>query len=110
MVYLSSDLIIIILGEKYIESLEIIYILLIAFLFIAISSIYGNLLISKGLNREYMYAMGIALAVNFILNYTFIPVYGVKVASITTVISAVITTIITWFYFKTKILDKKEGS
>jgi O-antigen/teichoic acid export membrane protein len=101
---MSSDLIVYIFGSKYEESLNILYILLVAFVLISVFSIYGNLLISNGFSKEYMISMFMACFINFILNIIFIPKYGIIAAAITTAVSSVITFITTYNFVKRKVL------
>lgn len=107
-IFLISDkLLVYILGSKFLNAYNVLDILLLAFIIISISSIYGNLLITNGFAKDYMKSMFTALVVNIILNYLYVKDYGIEAAAITTVISAIITYATTYYYFKIKVLKWK---
>lgn len=96
----AKEIIVLILGNKYESSVIIFRILLFSFIVVSSSLVYGNLLLIKGLNKEYMKAMLIATISNVILNLMFVPLYGIKSAAVVTIFSAIISFISTYKYLK----------
>lgn len=69
------------------ESAEVYAILMISFIAIALTYIYGTLLTANGSLRQLNTIALIGFATNFILNYLLIPKYGAKGAAIATLIT-----------------------
>ena len=73
--------------EHIIESAEVYAILMISFIAIALTYIYGTLLTANGSLKQLNIIALIGFATNFILNYFLIPDYGAKGAAIATLIT-----------------------
>lgn len=101
---LSKLFVTMVLGEKYIGSVSVLNVLLLAFIVIASGSVYGSVLIVEGKTKFYMYSMLIAMFTNVILNYYFIPRYGIVAAAYTTGISNLVAVITTFLFYRYKVV------
>lgn len=87
-VYLFSDLFFGLFTEtEFTESSGVLKILIIGFVFYSMSLIVVRILVVEGLQRLSLYRGGVGLVVNVILNYLLIPIWGVKGAAVSTVVS-----------------------
>jgi O-antigen/teichoic acid export membrane protein len=87
-VYLFSDLFFGLFTEaEFAESSGVLKILIIGFIFYSMSLIVVRILVVEGLQRLSLYRGVVGLVVNVILNYLLIPIWGVKGAAVSTVVS-----------------------
>ncbi len=89
---------------NYIDSIEVFYILSFSFIFVSVTSIYGNLLISKGKSNYYAFSMGITALVNIIFNYIFIQIYGAVGAASITLFATIIAAVLTYYFFRKELI------
>jgi O-antigen/teichoic acid export membrane protein len=94
----SESAIRLIYGSSYMPGLLAFKILLLNILVIAISGIYGTLvLIPSGKNKEFMYSVGIGALCNLILNFILIPPFSLVGAAVATLLTEIIV-VISFFY------------
>ena len=83
----SKTLVLLIFGNDYIDSADILVILAIGTIFVYISVAQSKYWIIFNLQRQLLIITAFCALLNIILNYITIPIYGIKGASISTVIS-----------------------
>lgn len=87
--YFADWIILFLFGEKYSSSSSILVIHIWSIIFTAMAVVSGKYLINEGLQKITMQRHLIGLLINIILNYFFIPVYGIEGAAIATLISLI---------------------
>jgi O-antigen/teichoic acid export membrane protein len=113
-VYITSPLII----QLYFKnqnpvSIETLRLLLIAFIFWSLFAIISTLSLAIRIKKTNIIAVFIALMVNVLVNLIYMPIYGIKVAAISSGIAYAILFLITYvdlFYLKKKNYIKKRDS
>ncbi len=87
LIFFAREIVIIIADEKYYESYKIIPFVAFSYVFVFLYNLYGSIAFYK--KKTWLISMNtiVAAAINIILNYIFIPIYGYKVAAINTLIS-----------------------
>jgi O-antigen/teichoic acid export membrane protein len=113
-VYITSPLII----QLYFKnqnpvSIETLRLLLIAFIFWSLFAIISTLSLAIRIKKTNIIAVFIALIVNVLVNLIYMPIYGIKVAAISSGIAYAILFLITYvdlFYLKKKNYIKKRDS
>lgn len=105
---LSDNIILVMAGEKFIESIITMKILVFILFIVGIAYFLGfQLLYPHGLEKYYTYSVTIAAIINFIFNYIMIPKYHQNGAAIGTII-AELTGIILMLYFTKNYLKEIE--
>jgi len=101
---LSKDIILIISGDKYIDSAEVLQILMVSLIFTLFGGDFlGNsILLPAKKEKSFMMICCITAIVNVIMNYVFIPLYGAKAAAGTTTFCAFLMMIMLYL-----IVDKR---
>lgn len=86
--FLSSDILIkIIYTDKFSHSVLILKIVSFAVTGLALNNLAGVILNGLGLYRENMYVTFTGLIINIVLNFIFIPLYGIPAAAVITIIT-----------------------
>jgi O-antigen/teichoic acid export membrane protein len=85
--FLASYLIEISYDDVQPESAKVLSILLITFIPMVVSSIYGTVLTAGGKLKEMMVWSGVAFVSNILLNFILIPIYGVIGAAIASLVA-----------------------
>ncbi len=93
--------------KKYTDSIPLFNILLIVFIFISISSIYGNILVAKGYSKYYAYSMLPSVVLNILFNYIFIPIYGSIAAAIVTLVSTLPVMWLSYYFYRKKLTNSR---
>lgn len=105
---LADNVILIMAGEKFIESILTMRILVFILFIVGIAYFLGfQLLYPHGLEKYYTYSVTIAAIINFIFNYIMIPKYYQNGAAIGTII-AELTGVILMLYFTRNYLKEIE--
>lgn len=105
---LADNIILIMAGEKFIESILTMRILVFILFIVGIAYFLGfQLLYPHGLEKYYTYSVTIAAVINFIFNYIMIPKYYQNGAAIGTII-AELTGVILMLYFTRNYLKEIE--
>lgn len=105
---LADNIILIMAGEKFIESILTMRILVFILFIVGIAYFLGfQLLYPHGLEKYYTYSVTIAAIINFIFNYIMIPKYYQNGAAIGTII-AELTGVILMLYFTRDYLKEIE--
>lgn len=105
---LSNNIILIMAGNKFVESIVTMRLLSIIIFIIGIAYFLGfQILYPHGLEKYYTYSVTTAAVINFIFNYLMIPKYHQNGAAIGTII-AEITGVIIMLYFSKKYLKEIE--
>ena len=86
--------------ENIEESAEIFQILMISFIAIALSYVYGTLLTANGSLRELNLISGIGLLLNLVLNFWLIPIYQAKGAALATLFTQALVICFQIFFVK----------
>jgi O-antigen/teichoic acid export membrane protein len=98
------------LGKEYQSSIGVFYILLLSVIALYPGTMVTQVLIAIDKQKIYMYIALICTIVNILLNFIFIPQFGIKGAAWATVISDIILTVscMTYFsvFFKKRIVPK----
>ena len=105
---LANNIILIMAGEKFIESILTMRILVFILFIVGIAYFLGfQLLYPHGLEKYYTYSVTIAAVINFIFNYIMIPKYYQNGAAIGTII-AELTGVMLMLYFTRNYLKEIE--
>ena len=99
-ILLSSKIIQLVFESEYVLASTSFSILLLFFLLISFSIIFTNFLMAHNKEKLVLKIRGISTGVNILLNFLFIPLFGIVGAAITTVISETINLV--YLYFETK--------
>lgn len=98
---LSGEIIRILGGEEYISGSTSLKILSVSIVFAILTSFYSNsILVPNRKDKEYFFATLEAAVVNLILNFAFIPVFGINGAAITTLIAEAVVMVQVMKYSK----------
>ena len=101
LVFLSSDIISIINGAEYLRGGTALAVLSMAFPFSLISSYFVNAILIPNRREKYaFYSTSIAALINILLNFFFIPKWGLTGAAITTLISEAYVMVSAVYYSK----------
>jgi O-antigen/teichoic acid export membrane protein len=92
-VLLSKKIVQLVFGSQYILASASFSILLLFFLLISFSIVFTNFLMAHNKEKLVLKIRGISTGVNILLNFIFIPLFGIIGAAITTVISEIINLI-----------------
>ena len=107
-VILSNNIILVMAGNEFIESIMTMKILSVIIFIVGIAYFLGfQILYPHGLEKYYTYSVTIAAAINFVFNYLMIPKYYQNGAAIGTII-AELTGVIIMLYFSKKYLKEIE--
>lgn len=102
--FLSDFVIVLLYGEEYKQAGSVLMIHVWAGIFVSLGVARGNWLVAENLQSLSFYFIGIAGIVNVVGNLIFIPLYGIKAAALTTLISYGISVIVVPFFIgRTKI-------
>ena len=104
--FLSNGIINLIYGTGYIAAVPVFSILISLPVFIFLNCIFGNALSSSGHQKISTWAVTIAAISNLILNFIFIPKYGIMAAAVVTVATEIFET--AYLYFASKEILKIE--
>lgn len=97
----ASDIINLIFGKEFYQSIILLQILMINTLFVYINTTYGNPLLAWDKERPYTFAIATGAISNIVLNFVFIPPYGALGAAIATVASEAIVFIgLSYLHYK----------
>jgi len=97
--YCSDPAIRLIYGNSYLPGSLAFKILVLTILIIAVSGIYGTLvLLPTGKNKEFMYSVGIGALSNIVLNFILIPPFSLVGAAVATLITEIIVAV-AFFYW-----------
>lgn len=86
--------------EEFSESLPILFILFFSALCTAMSVIRSTHITLEGLGNYLLYSQIIALFINLSLNFSLIPIYGIKGAAISTLVSQICGLVLSNMFFK----------
>lgn len=103
MYFLSDNIVSIIYGETYKSSVEILKVHIFTNIFISLGVAQGLWIINEGKGRITLYRTLIGAICSVVLNYIFIPKYGVIAVAWVAVISQFISTTLTNLYFAPRI-------
>lgn len=103
---LAQGILIWLYGESYAAAIPIFMVLIVHPIFIFLNCVFGNALASSGHQKTSTYAVTIAALTNLILNFIFIPKYGIIAAAVITVATEAIETV--YLYFASRKLLKVE--
>jgi O-antigen/teichoic acid export membrane protein len=98
--YFSKDIIALILGAQFAPSRTVFRILLLNALLIYVNVALAHLLIAWGENRSYLFVVSSGAAVNIVLNFVLIPLYGINGAAIATVCAEAAVCVAAWYYLR----------
>lgn len=113
----ASSLVKIFFGDIYSESAKVMAISSWSCLFIGLATVSGRFLLNEGMQIITMYRHLIGVFISVVLNYFFIPIYGIEGAAVSTLISIVVSNYFLdaifsstrqCFYQKTKSILAKE--
>lgn len=92
----GKDVILIIAGHEYLEAAPILILLMVGFIFDLLGGGFiGNLIMLPSKKEHYfLIACVIAAVANAVLNYIFIPLYGMAAAAVATAISRIIVMVV----------------
>jgi O-antigen/teichoic acid export membrane protein len=99
-VLLSKEIIQLVFGSQYILASSSFSILLLFFFLMSFSVVFTNFLMAHNKEKFVLKIRGISTGINILLNFLFIPLFGVIGAAITTVISEIIN--LTYLFINTK--------
>lgn len=99
----ADDIVLILYGEKFIESVPILVILMGALFTMYLRMMFGPLLIAWNMERFHMKAMMVTASLNLVLNFALIPKYGAEGAAIASLASQIVITIIFAFIVHAKV-------
>ena len=88
------------LDEEFSESLPVLFILFFSALCTSMSVIRSSHITFEGLGNYLLYSQIIALLINLLLNFSLIPIYGIKGAAISTLVSQIFGLILSNLFFK----------
>ena len=94
--FFAKDIIIVIFGEKLIQSVPVFRILSVAWGFMFISVLFTNTLIAIGRQNLVTFCIALALMVNIILDVILIPIMGFYGAGVATLVAEVVLTVSTY--------------
>jgi O-antigen/teichoic acid export membrane protein len=101
LLFLFSDLLVkIVYTEKFMPSALILKIVSFAVIGLALNNLTGVILNGLGLYRENMYVTFTGLVINVILNFIFIPVYGIIAAALISIITEYFIFLGDYFFIK----------
>lgn len=87
---IARDLIQIVAGSDYLGAVNAVHLLSISMFVMFISAIYGNMILIPSLKeKRFIVATIIAMILNVVTNFIFIPKYGIEAAALTTLLSHV---------------------
>ena len=96
----SKSIVLLIYGDQFVESVDILVILIWSRIFALIGSVKAIWLTVENLGRYQVYFVGIAALINVVLNFILIPKYGATGAAISTLFAEVISALFTMLLFK----------
>ena len=96
----GKPIILILFGEQFINSILPLYILLPAIYFWAITNILLQFLASRGIPWPTVYLWLPGLLINIILNFLFIPKYGIMAAALSSLLTYSLTFMFYFFYVR----------
>ena len=102
----SEDIILLIYGSKFLPSSLALSTLIWSIIFLFMNILFANLIISMGKERMTAYTAGIMALVNIILNYLLIPQYSYVGASVATVFTEALGTVIYFYYIHANLIKK----
>jgi O-antigen/teichoic acid export membrane protein len=100
--YFSKDIISLVLGVQFAPSRIVFQILLVNAFLIYVNVALAHLLMAWGENRSYLFVVSSGAAVNIVLNFVLIPVYGINGAAIATVCAEAAVCIASLHYLRKK--------
>lgn len=101
---LASGIITWIYGDSYTASVPVFSVLINLPVFIFLNCVFGNALSSSGHQKISAYAVTIAATLNLVLNFIFVPKYGITAAAVITLTTEAVETI--YLYLTSKNLLK----
>jgi len=87
----SKEIILLTFGKEYVASSTVLVIMMWASVFVSQGSISARYLTVEKLEKKIAIRTLIALVINVVLNYIFIPIYGIEAAAVVTLISIFIS-------------------
>lgn len=108
---LSSELILVIAGGEYIVGTYALKILAVSLIFAVFSYLYVyGCLIPNGLDKIFFKASVISATINIIVNFIFIPIFGINAAAATTLLAEISMYLITNYYSRKKCITERKGN
>jgi O-antigen/teichoic acid export membrane protein len=96
--FFSQELVDITFGSAYAESASLIGIIMWSSVFISIGSVTSRYLTIEKMEKKILFRTIVTTVLNVVLNYIFIPIYGIKSAAWTTLFCALISSyVLDWF-------------
>jgi O-antigen/teichoic acid export membrane protein len=89
-------------GERYSDALHLIPIVVYAYLWAGVYSLFGVYLLFHNRSARLAGASGSAFLLNVLLNYITIPMWGATAAALTTVVSYILLSLLTWLALGTE--------
>jgi O-antigen/teichoic acid export membrane protein len=86
----SKDIITFVYTQEYLSALNVFNILLIYLFIFYFRELYGYILVTSGNQKKYLQIIVFSSTINFLLNLTLIPIYGIEGAALTTLVSELI--------------------
>jgi O-antigen/teichoic acid export membrane protein len=100
--YFSRNIISLILGAQFAPSRTVFQILLLNALLIYINVAVAHLLMAWGEHRSYLLVVSSGAAVNIVLNFVLIPLYGINGAAVATVCAEAAVCVAAWYHLRKK--------
>lgn len=99
-IILSNEIIILLFGQQYIPSAEIFKILMITILITFPAALLNGAILAYDKQKKFINFMAIGALSNVLLNYLFIPIYGINGAAFATLISQFASNYSMWLSMK----------
>lgn len=98
MVYMAPEIVAILATDEYAEGMYIMPPIAAGVFFTAISNLYSDILVAFRKTKYIMYSAITAAALNLVLNYFMLPIFGYMSAAYTTFISYIVMAVLLWFF------------
>lgn len=94
----ARQIIYLLAGSTYFESVILLKILLVATFFAYLNHLTGYTLAARGLQKISLFIAVIALIINLVLNFLFIPIYGYYASAVITIVTEGVVLVFSLFY------------
>lgn len=109
LVLIAPEIVKILATEEYYEAIYIMPPIAAGVFLTAVSNMYSNVLLYLKSSKYIMYASAVAAAMNVLLNYVFIKLYGYMAAAYTTMVCYMIMTVLLAFWANNKFSKKGDS-
>lgn len=99
----SKQIILLLLGAEYLPGQNVFIIMLCSFIFLGWNCVYANTLLACEHKKFYVLSLGLSIALNTLINFMFIPRYGIIAAALGILVTEIVFLILTQYFFQQKI-------